>query len=554
MIGLAVPLLTKVFVDQVIPHRLSSVMTVLGAGTAILIAALIVISYLRGALLIYLQGRLDSEMMVVFFEHLLSLPVRFFQLRNTGDLLTRLASNSMIRETLTNRAVSAVLDGAFVLVYLAILLFWHPMFALLVIGLGSIQVALLLGSTPRMQRLMERDLAAGAASQSYLAQALMGIATVKAAGAEDRVIEHWSNLFFKQLNISLERGHLSLIIETAMITLRTFSPLALLWVGAMSVLNGGMSLGTMLALNALAASVLVPLASLISSGQQLQLVRAHLDRLADVGEAEPEQDLKKVRGAPPLAGKVEFKQVSFRYDAQAPAVLRDITMTIGAGQKVALVGRSGSGKSTLAKLLLGLYLPGEGEILYDGIPLQRLDYRTLRRQFGAVLQDLFLFSGSVRQNIALTDPGLPLEQVVKAARLAEVHDEIMKMPMGYETVVAEGGSALSGGQRQRLALARALVHQPAMLLMDEATSHLDVLTEQTIEDNLNALPLTRIVIAHRLSTIRNADLILVLDEGAIVEQGSHDALLARQGRYAALVHSQLEPATGEVASPARVCA
>jgi ATP-binding cassette subfamily B protein len=219
-----------------------------------------------------------------------------------------------------------------------------------------------------------------------------------------------------------------------------------------------------------------------------------------------------------------------------------------------VVGRTGSGKSTLAKLLLGLHKPSEGEILYDGIPLQRLDYRTVRRQFGAVLQDLFLFSGSVRQNIAFTDPGLPLEQVVKAARLAEVHDEIMKMPMGYETVVAEGGSALSGGQRQRLALARALVHQPAMLLMDEATSHLDVLTEQTIEDNLNALPLTRIVIAHRLSTIRNADLILVLDEGAIVEQGSHDALLARQGRYAALVHSQLEPETGEVASPARACA
>jgi ABC-type bacteriocin/lantibiotic exporter with double-glycine peptidase domain len=508
-----------------------------------------VIGYLRGVLLIYLQGRLDSEMTIGLFEHILSLPFRFFQLRNTGDLLMRLGSNTMIRETLTNRTVSAVLDGAFVLVYFAILLFWHPIFALLVLGLGSMQAALLFGSTRRLRHLTERDLAASAASQSYLAEAILGIATVKAAGAEDRVIEHWSNLFFTHLNISLERGHLSVTVETAMITLRTLSPLALLWVGALYVLDGGMSLGTMLALNALAASVLLPLSSLVSSGQQLQLVRAHLERLADVVNAEPEQDLKHVQAAPPFSGEVELRHVSFRYDAQAPEVLRDITVTIGAGQKVALVGRTGSGKSTLAKLLLGLYTPSEGDILYDGIPTQHLNYRTLRNQVGVVLQDLFLFSGSIRRNIALTNPGLSLERIMKAARLARIHDEIMAMPMGYETIVAEGGSALSGGQRQRLALARALVCEPAILLLDEATSHLDVLTEQAIEENLNALRVTRIVIAHRLSTIRNADLILVLDKGAVVERGSHDGLLAKHGRYAELIHSQLHPETGAVTSP-----
>ena len=552
--GLAVPLLTKVLVDQVIPHHMLTAMPMLGAGAVILVSALMVIGYLRGALLIYLQGRLDSEMMLGFFERLLSLPFRFFQLRNTGDLLMRLASNTMIRETLTSRTVSAVLDGTFVLVYFAILLFWHPIFALLVFGFGSMQVALLFGSARPVRRLMERDLAAGAASQSYLAEALMGIATVKAAGAEDRVVERWSNLFFTHLNISLERGHLSVVIDTAMLTLRTLSPLALLWMGAVYVLNGEMSLGTMLALNALAASVLVPLASLVSSGQQLQQVRAHLDRLADVADAEPEQDLKHVRAAPPFSGQVELRHVSFRYDAQAPQVVRDITVTIGGGQKVALVGRTGSGKSTLAKLLLGLYIPTEGEILYDGIPMRHLDYRTLRKQFGAVLQDLFLFSGSIRQNIALTNPGLSLEQIVKAARLAQIHDEIMAMPMGYETLVAEGGSALSGGQRQRLALARALACEPAILLLDEATSHLDVLTERAIEENLNALRLTRVVIAHRLSTIRNADLILVLDNGAVVERGAHDALLVQNGRYAELIHGQLKSETGEITSPVRACA
>jgi ABC-type bacteriocin/lantibiotic exporter with double-glycine peptidase domain len=247
-----------------------------------------------------------------------------------------------------------------------------------------------------------------------------------------------------------------------------------------------------------------------------------------------------VQHTPRLTGRIELKHVSFRYDSNAPWVLRDISVTIEPGQKVALVGRTASGKSTLAKLLLGLYTPSEGEILYDGIPLQSLNYRTLRSQFGTVLQESFLFSGSIRQNIAFNDPSLSLEQVIEAARLAAIHDEIIQMPMGYETMVAEGGSGLSGGQRQRLSLARALAHQPAVLLLDEATSHLDTVTEQLVDENLKQIPCTRIAIAHRLSTVRNADMILVLDRGTIVEQGSHEELLVQTGHYAALVHGLWE--------------
>ncbi len=324
-----------------------------------------------------------------------------------------------------------------------------------------------------------------------------------------------------------------------MTALRTFSPLILLWVGASRVLDGSMSLGTMLALNVLAISFLTPLSSLVSNGQQLQLVGAYFDRLTDVLEAEPEQDLQVVRHAPELSGRIELKHVSFRYDLDAPIVLRDISFTIEPGQKIALVGRTASGKSTLARLLLGLYTPTEGEILYDGIPLGGLNYRTLRSQLGVVLQESFLFSGSIRQNIAFNDPGLSLEQVREAARLAAIHREILRMPMGYETEVAEGGNGLSGGQRQRLSIARALAHKPTILLLDEATSHLDVVTEGLVDQNLSSLSCTRIVIAHRLSTIRNADLILVLDEGVVVERGSHGELLARGGHYSALVQSQM---------------
>jgi ABC-type bacteriocin/lantibiotic exporter with double-glycine peptidase domain len=507
---------------------------------AVVVLALMVTGYLRAALLIYLEARLDARMMLGFFEHVLSLPFKFFQQRTTGDLLMRLGSNTVIREALTNQTVSAVLDGSLVLVYLAILLALEPGFGLVVLGLGLVQIGLLLGSSRRVRRLMQRDLAASAESQSYLVEALAGMATLKAAGAEERALDHWSNLFFKHLNVSLQRNRLSALINTGLTALNTLSPLLLLWVGALYVLNGAMSLGTMLALNALAASFLAPLASLVSSGQQLQLVGAHLDRIADVVEAEPEQNLQATRSAPPLSGRIELKGVNFRYDPNGPLTLRDISLAIEPGQKVALVGRTGSGKSTLAKLLLGLYPPDEGEIRYDDLPLPSLDYRTVRSQFGVVLQESFLFSGSIRQNIAFNDPDLTLEQVMEAARLVHIHDEIEQMPMGYDTFLAEGGVSLSGGQRQRLSLARALAHRPAVLLLDEATSHLDVVTERMVDQSLKALSCTRIVIAHRLSTVHDADLILALDEGEIVERGSHEELLARGGHYAALVHGQLE--------------
>jgi ABC-type bacteriocin/lantibiotic exporter with double-glycine peptidase domain len=542
--GLATPALTKVVVDQVIPFGLHNELLLLGLGMLILLVALLVTTLLRGLVLLYLQTRIDMRMMLRFFEHLLTLPVRFFQQRSSGDLLSRLESNQAVRDILSRQLISTLLDGSFVLVYFFILLSQSLIFSIVVLCIGLLQVLILLCTTQLMHRLSLRRLIAQGKVQGYATEALVGIPTLKAMGAEHLALERWSNLFFEEINTSIRQNTVVTLMTTALTTISASAPLALLWFGTEQVITATLPLGTMLALNALGIAFLTPLTALVTNAQNLQLITSHLECITDVMEAEPEQTSSTVQLPPQLRGNIRLKQVAFHYDTQAPLVLKDINLTICAGQKVAIVGRTGSGKSTLGHLLLGLYLPTQGEIYYDDLPLQTLNYQAVRSQFGVVIQNSSLFSGSIRENILLSNPTIGMAQVEQAARAAEIHEEIMAMSMKYETPVAENGTLLSGGQRQRLALARALVHTPVLLLLDEATSALDVSTERAIERNLHALACTQIIIAHRLSTVRNADIILVLDKGTIVEQGSHEELLQAQGYYARLIHDQLE--NGEI--------
>jgi ATP-binding cassette, subfamily B, bacterial len=477
---------------------------------------------------------------------MLSLPYRFFQLRLSGDLLARMNSNLAIRDLLTNQMISTLLDGGTVVVYFTILFFFSKTLAGIALAIGIVQVTLLLLTAPAIRRLTQSDLEAQGKTQGYMNEVLAGIATIKAAGAEHRAFNRWENLFFNEMNVSLRLSYLSSVIGTLFSIINVLSPLLLLWIGSLQVIAGTMSIGTMLALNTLAVQFLVPLGALATSGQQLQIVRAHFTRIADVIQTEPEQDVTEVQKPHRLSGRVELKHVSFQYDQNTPPILQDINVTIYPGQKVALVGRTGSGKSTLGKLLVGLMTPTTGSILFDGVSLEHLNYQEVRSQFGVVLQESFVFSGSIKENIALNNPTMNMERIMEAARIAAIAHDIEQMPMGYDTLVSEGGSAFSGGQRQRLALARALANHPALLLLDEATSALDVVTEQIIEQNLRRLPCTQILIAHRLSTIRNADVILVLDHGYIVEQGTHEQLLRHNGFYARLIQTQLQ--AGQIAA------
>ena len=550
LFALATPILMGVIVDRVVPAGDRSFLLAVILGMGVMVGFHLLSTFVRAHLLLALRAQLDMNISTSFIGHLVKLPYQFFLQRSAGDLMARLNSNVTVREILTTGAISTVLDGALVSIYLILIFAQSLPMGLVVVGLAILQVAIL-GFTHRpIQRIMAETLQAQARSQGYLGQMINGIETLKSVGAEARSVAQWSNLFVDEINATLARGRLSAVIESLTTGLRVASPLVVLTVGALGVLSGDLSLGTMLALSALATGFLTPLSSLIVTGTQVQLLGSYMERINDVLDTAPEQNPEDVRAAPELHGEITLRDVSFSYSASAPEVVKDVSLEIEPGQMIGIVGKSGSGKSTLAHLILNLYRPSAGIILYDGIDLKELDAASVRAQLGIVPQNSYLFGTSVRTNISLTKPDASLEEVETAARLASVHDDIVAMPLGYDTVLADGGASVSGGQRQRIALARALVHRPAVLLLDEATSSLDTVTEAKIYENLDKLACTRIVIAHRVSTISRADRILVMEDGAFVEQGTHAELMALGGRYHKLASSQAAQASPEEPSPA----
>jgi ATP-binding cassette subfamily B protein len=538
VLGLALPLLTGFALDRIVPSRLDDTVTLLGVAMLAFVAAQGITTYLRSRLLLSVEARLDANLMPGFFQHLLSLPWAFFQRYRNGDLLMRLGNNVVIRDALASQSLAMMLDVTMVAIYLVALLLADLTLGAIVAAVALIQIIVSLATSAALRRLTDREVTALAESQSYATEALSAITSVKASGAEERLIDAWTTLFHRYRGAALERSELAARVESAISSLRLLAPVPLLWIGLHRVLESQLSVGTLVSISMFAAALLVPLGSLLSAGQRLRLAKIHLDRVLDVRQAEPEQRAGVGQRVTRLSGAIELRKVSFAYDGTSPPVLKNISLTVRPGEKIALVGRTGCGKTTLANLMLGLAAPKSGEILFDGADLRSLDLRSLRQQFGVVLQDSSLFSGSARQNIAFFDPSVSFGEVMRAAQLAHIHDDILAMPMAYETRLADGGTGLSGGQRQRLCVARALCRRPAVLLLDEATSHLDVTTERLLDSSLDTLHCTRIVIAHRMSTIRNSDKIVVLDRGEIIDTGTHDELRQRCAHYAALVSTQ----------------
>jgi ATP-binding cassette, subfamily B, bacterial len=537
---LSIPLFTGAVVDRVIPRSDGHLLVVLSVGLAAIVTFHFLTSLARSHLLLQMRTLFDVRLTFNFVGHLIGLPYAFFQRRSAGDLLMRLNSNVMVRQILSSGVLSGILDGTLMLGYFVLLFAASVTMGALVLLFAALQAGVFFLTSRRRREINAALLGKHARTQSYQVELLAGIETLKAMGAEARAEEVWSNLFVDELNISLEEGRLGAAVDAVSTTLRLGAPLTILCVGAERVLAGEFSMGTMLALNAFAIGIFTPLSNLFTTAAELQVLAGYLDRIDDVRRAPLEQDPGKGRVAREIRGHIELQHVSFRYGPLEPMVVEDVSVVIEPGRLVAIVGRSGSGKSTLASLLLGLYHPTSGTVLFDGTNLGDLDLRSVRRNLGIVTQRAYLFGASIRANIALSDPDLPIESLIEAAKIAQIQDEIMQMPMGYDTLLSDGGGSLSGGQRQRIALARALVGKPAILLLDEATSALDAITERKVQEELEKLHCTRIVIAHRLSTIRRADRILVMEAGRIAEQGTHAELIARGGVYHKLIESQIE--------------
>jgi len=475
-------------------------------------------------------------------DHLLRLPLGYFDRRPVGELGTRIAELEKIRNFLTGQALMTLLDAAFSVIYIIVMALYSWLLTIIALGVLPIQIALTLLGAPLFRRQYRQSAEENARTQSHLVEVLTGIQTVKAQNVEMVSRWKWQDFYSKYIARTFEKTITGTFLNETSQVLQKLSQLLVLWVGASLVLKGELTLGQLIAFRIISGYVTQPLLRLSSIWQNIQELQVSFERLADVVDT-PEESSEADKAnipLPPVHGDVEFENVSFSFSPGSPEVLKNVDLHIPQGTFVGVVGQSGSGKSTLMKLLPRLYSPNKGRILVDRYDIDKVELYSLRRQIGIVPQDPLLFSGTISENIALTNPEAPSDSIVQAARTAAAHDFIMQLPNGYSTAVGERGASLSGGQRQRIAIARTLLSNPRLLVMDEATSALDYDTERQVCDNLkdSLKDSTVFFITHRLSTIRRADQIVMMHQGAIVETGTHEELMELKGRYYALYRQQ----------------
>jgi ATP-binding cassette subfamily B protein len=543
-LGLILPVFTQVVVDRVIGGHDVGLMNTVGFGMLAAVLFMTGSSMLQRFLASAAAVRIDTAVLDHLTRTMLDLPMGYFATRRTGDIQRRLAGAREVREFLVESGIGGLLDAAQMAVVLGCMAWYSPGLTGLFLLTVPVYAGLMVYSARVLKPIfMVLEESYGKYSSRQI-DAIKGIEAVKAAGAEDTLRKHMLEEFSALAEKQFRGTFMSLAYDGALRLATLVAQALFLWVGALDVLRGDLSLGRFVAFNALVAMAYAPVLGLLGLWDQVQRSSVLLNRLNDIFENEPEQgrDRSRLAPVPTLEGRVEFRNVSVRFGGpESPLIVQEVSLEILPGSTTAIVGRSGSGKTTLIKCLAGLLEPTEGSILFDGVDMRTLRYRELRRQIGTVLQENHLFDDTIARNVALGDPAPDPARVIWAARAANAHEFISRLPLGYETRIGETGLALSGGQRQRIAIARALYDNPPVLIFDEATSALDTESESIVQENLSRMfdGRTVLVIAHRLSTVRNADLIVVLDRGRIVERGTHDELMTRRGLYFYLCSQQV---------------
>ncbi|MFZ3374394.1 MAG: type I secretion system permease/ATPase [Chthoniobacterales bacterium] len=537
LFALVSPLFFQVVIDKVLVHRSLGTLDVLVIGLVAISAFETILGILRTYIFAHTTNRIDVELGARLFRHLLALPIAYFQARRVGDSVARVRELENIRNFLTSSALTLVIDLFFTFVFLAIMFVYSSFLTFVVVGSFPFYIVISAVATPLFRRRLDEKFERGAENQAFLVESVNGVETLKSMAVEPQMQRRWEEQLAGYVSASFRVLSLGNTASQLVQFVNKLVTAAVLYFGAKLVIEGSLSIGELVAFNIMAGRVSAPVLRLAQMGGDFHQARLSVARLGDILNTTPEPTYNPGQTAlPAVRGEVTFEHATFRYRIDGPEVLHDISLVVPSGQVVGIVGPSGSGKSTLAKLIQRLYVPESGRVLVDGIDLSVVDPSWLRRQIGVVLQENVLFNCSVRDNIALADRSMPIERVIAAAQMAGAHEFVLELPNGYDTILGERGSSLSGGQRQRLAIARALVMSPRILVFDEATSSLDYESERIIQQNMPVIARGRTVfiIAHRLSTVRRSDRIITIDRGRLVEDGTHDELINSGGRYASL--------------------